>query len=112
MNNNYFKNHFIKSRSRIEKFKNIRFSELVLILTLPFTPSFLINILSGVSSMSNKKFVGAILIGKFFSIIFWGYIGKSIISSITDIKSIVYIVSTLLLAYIISKIVSKKLNIE
>ena len=101
-----------KIKVSIDKFNNIKFSELVLIITLPFTPSFLINILSGITRMSDKKFIGALAIGKFFSIFFWGYIGKSIISSLTDIYSIVYIVVTLILAYIISKIISKKLNID
>ena len=101
-----------KINSGIEKFKTIRFTQLVLILTLPFTPSFLINILSGLSGMSKEKFVIAILIGKLFEIIFWGYIGKSLIDSLTDIKSLIYIFVTLIVSYIISKIVSKKMNIE
>ena len=101
-----------KIHKSIEKFKEIKFTELVLILTLPFTPSFLINILAGLTKMSNNKFISALLIGKSFAIIFWGYIGKSILESITDIRSIIYIVVTLLLAYVISKIVGKKWNIE
>ena len=56
--------------------------------------------------------MAAILIGKIFSITFWAYIGKSILESITDIKSIVFIALALLIAYIISKIVNKKFEIE
>ena len=59
-----------------------------------------------------KKFIFAILIGKFFSIVFWGYIGKSILESLTDLKSLIYIFITLVLAFILSKIVSQKLNLE
>ena len=101
-----------KVHKGLEKFKKIKFTELVLILTLPFTPSFLVNILSGLTKMKSQKFVSALLIGKSFSIIFWGYIGKSLLESLTDPTSIIYIAVTLLLAYIISKIVSKKMNIE
>lgn len=101
-----------KINANIEKFKKIKFTQLVLILTLPFTPSFLINILGGLSEMSKEKFITAILIGKMFEIIFWGYIGKSLIESLTDIESLIYIIFTLIIAYIISKIVSKKMNIE
>ena len=101
-----------KIHKAIHKFKKIRFTELVLIITLPFTPSFLVNILSGLTKMRQEKFIFAILIGKSFSIIFWGYIGKSLIDSLTDIKSLLYIAVTLVLAYIISKLVSKKMNIE
>lgn len=101
-----------KINSGIEKFKSIKFTQLVLILTLPFTPSFLINILGGLSGMSKEKFIIAVLIGKLFEIIFWGYIGMSLIDSLGDVKSLIYILSTLIIAYIISKVISKKLNIE
>ena len=45
-------------------------------------------------------------------VIFWGYIGKSFIESISDIRAILYIIVTLGIAYVISKIVGKKMNIE
>lgn len=101
-----------KIHKSINKFNNIKFTELVLLITLPFTPSFLINILSGLTKMRMEKFVVAVLIGKTFSIMFWGYIGKSLLESIKDINSILYILITLIVAYIISKIISKKLEIE
>lgn len=96
----------------IDKFKTIGFSELVLIITLPFTPSFLVNILSGVAGVSKEKFISALLIGKVFTVIFWGYIGKSFIASLTDLSSIVFIIGALIIAYVLSKIVSHKMNIE
>lgn len=101
-----------KIMNKIDYFQKIKFTQLVLIITLPFTPSFFVNILSGISGMSKKKYITSLLIGKLFCIVFWGYIGKSLIESLTDIKSIMYIVITLLLAYIISKIINKKMNIE
>lgn len=105
-----------KTRNKIDKninkFKKIHFSSLVLILTLPFTPSFLINILAGGAAITKEKYILSLLIGKLFMVTFWGYIGKSLIESLTDIKAIIFIALALLLAYIISKIVSKKMNIE
>lgn len=101
-----------KIHKSINKFEKIKFTELVLIITLPFTPSFLVNILSGLTKMRMEKFVAAILIGKTFSIMFWGYIGKSLLESIKDPRSIIFILITLVIAYIISKIISKKLEIE
>ena len=71
-----------------------------------------INIISGLSRVPKKKFLLAILIGKIFTVIFWGYIGKSFIESMHDIKSIIFILIALLIAYIVSKIVSKKMKIE
>lgn len=98
--------------SGTEKFKKISLPSLAAIITLPFTPSFLINILSGASKMSKKKYLTAILIGKVFMISFWAYIGKSFIESITDLKTIITLSAMIIIAYIISKIVSKKIDIE
>ncbi len=97
---------------KVADFKKISFTKLVLIITLPFTPSFLVNILSGVSGMSKEKYILSLLIGKVFTTVFWGYIGKSIIDSLTDVKSIIYIVIALVIAYLLSKFISKKFNIE
>lgn len=101
-----------KIKSAIDKFKKIEFTELVLLITLPFTPSSLINILCGLTKMPREKFVCALLIGKCFSIVFWGYIGKSLIESLTDLKSLIYIFITLVLAFAISKVVNRKMRIE
>ena len=99
-------------RRGLYRFRNITLSQLVLIITLPFTPSFLVNILSGMAKISKEKFILALIIGKIFVVIFWGYIGKSIITGYDDLKSIIFIAVALLIAYIISKIVSKKMDIE
>lgn len=104
-----------KPKLKIEekyKFNNIPLANLTAIIALPFTPSFLINILSALSKMDKKKYLLALLIGKFFMISFWAYIGKSFIESMSDIKTIITIIIMLLLSYVISKIVSKKLKIE
>lgn len=106
------KKSLYKIKNGIEKFKDISLSKFVLIITLPFTPSFLINILSGVSGISKEKYIISLIIGKVFTIIFWGYIGKSIIESLTDIYSIAYILVALVVSYILSKIVSRSMNIE
>ncbi len=96
----------------IDKFQNISLANLTVIITLPFTPAFLINILAGVSGMSKKKFVIALLLGKIFMVSFWAYVGKSFIESMTDISSIIVISIMILIAYTLSKIIGKSANIE
>ena len=96
----------------ITKFQNIHLSTLTIIITLPFTPSFLVNILSGIAGIKKEKFITAILIGKLFMISFWAFIGKSFLESMTDVKSIIFISLALIIAYALSKLVSKKMNIE
>lgn len=101
-----------KMHNSICKFKTIGFSELVILYTLPFSPSTVLHILCGLSGMKKKKFIISILLGKFFSILFWAVVGLSIIDNITDIKSIIITIIFLILVYIISKLINKKLNIE
>jgi len=109
----FLKNKTIKKiDEQINKFNKIKFTNLVSIITLPFTPSCFINLLAGISKMSHEKYLSALIIGKAFMIKFWGYIGKSFIESMRDIKAIIYIVLILILSYVISKIVSKKMNID
>ena len=97
---------------KMTTFKNIKLTNLVLIITLPFAPSCFINLLAGVSNIKKEKYLIALIIGKAFMISFWAYIGMSLIESLTDIKAIIFILLILLVAYIVSKIISKKLKIE
>lgn len=101
-----------KVKKKVDKFRDIAFPKLVLLITLPFTPSFLINLLAGLSKLDKEKFILSLLIGKIFTIIFWGYIGKTFIESLTDVKALIYIGITLVVAYVVSKVVSKKFEIE
>lgn len=111
LHNKFKKNIIKKVGNGIDKFNNITFTQLVLLYTLPFAPTSLFNTLSGLSKMPKKKFMFALYIGNSFSILFWGYIGMSLIKS-TDLKSIIFAVLLLVIAYIVSKIVNKKMNIE
>lgn len=98
--------------AKMSTFKNIKLTNLVLIITLPFAPSCFINLLAGISNISKEKYLLSLIIGKAFMISFWAYIGMSLIESLTDIKAIIFILLILLIAYIISKVISKKLKIE
>ncbi len=101
-----------KVQAKTKIFKNIKLTHLALIITLPFTPSCFINLLAGVTAMSKEKYIIALLIGKSLMITFWAYIGKSFIESLQDIKALIFIGIMLVIAYGVSKIVSKKLEIE
>ena len=98
--------HFMK---RITKLK---FSNLVLIIALPFTPAFLVNICAGLSEMTYKKFLCSIAIGKFAMIIFWGFVGDSLIESIKNPFVMLKIILLLLATYIVSKVIDKNFGIE
>lgn len=114
-----FSNWVLKKQQKKEKvdkmvkrLNNIDFSKLVLIIALPFTPAFLINIACGLTRMNLKKFCAAIMIGKLSTVYFWGFIGKSMLQSITDLKTVIILCLLLFISYLLSKIVNKKLEIE
>ena len=106
------KEKYNKLNKMVNAVRNIKFSNLVLMVALPFSPAFLINIACGFASVNIKKFLLSLIIGKVSIIYFWGFISKSLLQSITDLKTIIIILVLLGSSYLISKIVNKKLNIE
>lgn len=89
------------------KMKKISIPSLAVLTALPFTPAFLVNISAGLSGMDTKKFIIGITIGKLPMVIFWAFVGKSLMESISDWKTILIIVVMLVITYVISKVLSK-----
>lgn len=90
----------------------ITLEQLTLIIAIPFTPAFLVNIAAGLSKISFKKYFIALLIGKIFMVFFWGFVGTSLLQSLTNKIALLKVVALVTAAYIISKLVSKKFDIE
>ena len=107
---------FISKKKKLvklmDKIDNISFSSLVIILAFPFTPAFSINIGAGLSNMSYRKFLFALLISKISIVYFWGFIGTTLVESLTDIDVLIKIAVIVLIAFILSKIVTKKFDIN
>ena len=93
----------------MKKIDKISFSSLVIILAFP---AFSINIGAGLSNISYKKYLLALLISKISIVYFWGFIGTTLVESITDIGVLLKIAVIILIAFILSKIVTKKFNIN
>ena len=106
------KKNLTKINKLSNSIKNISFPNLVLIIALPFSPAFLINIVCGITNVNFKKFFLALLIGKLSIIYFWGFIGTSLIDSITDPVKIIKIFLLLIIAFLLSKAINKKYNID
>ena len=102
----------IKIENIMKKISNIDFNTFVIIIAIPFTPAFLINIAAGLSNMPIKKYICSILIGKIFMIYFWGYVGANLLESLKNPIILVKIIIIVLLAYLISKVVEKIINVE
>ena len=110
--------HFIKKKEQdkfadiMKAISNINFSNLVMLIAIPFSPAFLINIAGGLSKIKTEKFFLAIMIGKIVIVYFWGYIGTTLLESLTNIMVLFKIGGLLVLAFFISKLVEKKLKVR
>ena len=100
------------STDTMNKITSLKFEQLTTIIAIPFTPAFLVNIAAGLSKMSYKKFLGALMLGKTFLVYFWGFVGVSLIESIKHPIYLLKVVILIGVAYIISKIINKKLQIN
>jgi uncharacterized membrane protein YdjX (TVP38/TMEM64 family) len=113
------RNWFTKKIRKNQKLENLmnkiykmKLESLAIIIAVPSTPAFLVNIAAGLSKMSIKKYVTALIIGKIFLVLFWGLVGTSLIESLTNPLSLLKLAILLIMAYIISRLVSKKINID
>ncbi len=100
------------STDTMNKITSLKFEQLTTIIAIPFTPAFLVNIAAGLSEMSYQKFLGALMIGKSFLVYFWGFVGVSLIESIKHPEYLIKVLVLMLVAYILSKIINKKLQIN
>lgn len=100
-----------KVLSFIDKIDKIKFSSLFLIIAMPFTPAFSVNIAAGLSKMEYKKYLIALLFSKIFIVYFWGYVGTTIVESISDIQTLIKMGIVMVVLFIISKIITKKYNL-
>lgn len=105
-----------KTKGKFDKISlyldKVPFTSVAILLAIPFTPAFAVNIGAGLSNISKKKYVTALIIGKLPMVYFWGIIGKGLIESITDIKILLKIIIMVIITFIISKLANKRINWE
>lgn len=95
----------------MEKISTLDFTKLVLVLAIPFTPAFSINIGAGLSKMPYRKYLLALIISKLSIIYFWGFIGSTFIESMTDIGVLLKLGIILGITFLLSRIVIKYFKI-
>jgi len=101
-----------KLKKYVTLFNKIKLENLCILIAIPFTPAFLVNIAASLSDISKKKFWISLLIGKLFMVYFWGYVGVTLIDSLKNPIYIIRILILVLIAYIIGKIVNRKVGVE
>lgn len=93
-------------------FKNITTGQLILIIAMPFTPAFVVNIVAGLVKMDFKKYLIGLLFGKLAMVYFFGFIGTSLIDSIKNPTILIKIAIIMLLTYILYLLIKKILKFE
>ncbi len=92
--------------------ENMSLTKITVILAIPFTPAFMMNIAAGLVNMNFKKFLIAILISKIFLVYFWGFVGTSLVESFQNPSSLITVVVMMLLAYGMSLIIKKVFKVN
>lgn len=92
--------------------ENMNFNNLTLLIAIPFTPAFLVNIAAGVCRVDSKKYLLSLMIGKISLVYFWGYVGVSLIEALKNPLILIRVFILVVIVYIISVIISKKLKLK
>jgi uncharacterized membrane protein YdjX (TVP38/TMEM64 family) len=117
---NRFSNKFLektKDNEIVDKYvkilRRISTGKMLLIVALPFTPAFAVNIAAGILKIDFKKYFTAILFGKISLVIYSAYIGTTFIEGMSNPIVLLNLVILILLVYILFRIVKKvfKLNL-
>lgn len=117
----FFKDRYMKwfnekNQIRIKKWMNklshMKFTTLAVLFAVPLTPAFLVNIAGGLSDISIKKYLTALMVGKPAMLLFYGYIAVSLVDSLKDPTNLIKVVILLFITYIISKVIEKVVKVE
>ena len=92
--------------------ENLSLTKVTVILSIPFTPAFMMNIAAGLVNMNFKKFFIAILISKIFLVYFWGFVGTSLVESFQNPTSLITVVMMMIIAYVISLVIKKVFKVD
>ena len=105
-----------EDKQTINKYKkvirNIPFPTLVLIIAMPLTPAFVVNIVAGLLRMDFKKYLIALMIGKISMVYFLGYFGTSFVNSIKNPVLLVKVVVIMILIYGACYVINKFLKLN
>ena len=92
--------------------KNISFPTLCLIIAMPLTPAFVVNIVAGLLKIDFKKFVLAIMIGKISMIYFLGYFGMTFVKSFENPALLGKMLIVMAIVYGVCYIINKFLKLN
>ena len=109
--NNYTKDNETEHRY-IKILRNLSTGKMLLIVALPFTPAFAVNIAAGILKIDIKKYLTAILFGKISLVIYSAYIGTSFVEGLSNPIILLNLVILIFIIYILFLIVKKLLKLN
>lgn len=99
-----------KLRGMMEWVEKGGFGPVFLVLSIPFTPSALINVLCGLSNMNAKMFYLAVLLGKMVMIAIVTFIGTDWKGIVSHPTRLILVIVLIVILWIAGKIVEKRMN--
>ena len=106
------KNRKKNGRKFSKALSKLTFARIVLLISIPFIPSFFVNMGAGFSKIPVKKYFYALIIGKMFVVLFWGYVGKNLLDCLTNPVALVKIIVMVCVAYLVATIVNKRFDLD
>ena len=107
---------FIKNPKSLNKLtkmiSNMPLSRLVLIISIPLTPSFLVNLAAGLSDIHIRKYLYALMLGKSCIVLFWGNLGTSLVDCLNNPIMLIKVVLMLACCNLFSKFINKCFKID
>ena len=104
------------NKGKVNKFMKLidglKFSQLVLIISIPFAPSFFINLGAGLSHINSIKYLYSLLMGKVITVIYCAILGTSLVDALTNPSALIRILIMVIVAYVFSLFVNKKFNLD
>ena len=108
--------NYTKDNETVQRYihilRNLSTGKILLIVALPFTPAFAVNIAAGILKIDFKKYLTAILFGKISLVIYSAYIGTSFIEGLSNPMILVNLAILILLIYLLFLIVKKSLKLN
>lgn len=96
---------------KLIKFVTMRgLSPLFILLCFPFTPSVLVNIVAGLSYIKKKYYLFVLMAGKFIMVLSISVLGYDIASYFTNPIKLIFVVIGIVVLWVVSKTVEKRLN--
>ena len=93
--------------------RNLSTGKMLLIIALPFTPAFAVNMAAGLLKIDFKKYLTALLFGKISLVLYSAYIGTTFVEGFKNPIIFVYLALLIAAIYLLFIVVKKafKLNL-